>query len=241
MAQRKAKLVPFKDFEMAFQNRQKEIAALESHKLEDPRLDTARTADALWDIIATLHISDNHAKLVSSTKALHHLLPDLIVPMDRAFTGAFFGWSNHEWQVIQERSFKHAIVGFCRSHHLDQSSLSELGKSAQAMGLSVDRAPAAQPTAAAILNALVEKREDIKHFGVRSLGLFGSAARGEAAPTSDLDFLVEFESPSFDTYMGLLEYLEKLFGHRVDLVLANTLKPRLRESVLREIVHVQGL
>jgi len=76
---------------------------------------------------------------------------------------------------------------------------------------------------------------------VRSLGLFGSAARGQATATSDLDFLVEFENPSFDTYMGLLEYLEQLFGKPVDLVLANTLKPRLRESILRETLHAQGL
>ena len=76
---------------------------------------------------------------------------------------------------------------------------------------------------------------------MRSLGLFGSAARGEATATSDLDFLVEFENPNFDTYMGLLEFLEKLFGHPVDLVLANTIKPRLRETILRETVHAPGL
>ena len=76
---------------------------------------------------------------------------------------------------------------------------------------------------------------------MRSLGLFGSAARGDAGATSDLDFLVVFEHPTFDAYMGLLEFLENMFGHRVDLVLANTLKPRLRESILRETVHAQGL
>ena len=92
-----------------------------------------------------------------------------------------------------------------------------------------------------ILKTLAEQREEIRKFGVRSLGLFGSAARGEATAASDLDFLVEFENPTFDTYMELLEYLEKLFGHPVDLVLANTLKPRLRESILRETVHAQGL
>jgi hypothetical protein len=93
----------------------------------------------------------------------------------------------------------------------------------------------------AILKTLADHREEVRRFGVRSLGLFGSAARGEATATSDLDFLVEFENPSFDTYMELLEYLEKLFGHPVDLVLANTLKPCLRESILRETVHAQGL
>jgi hypothetical protein len=273
MDQRKAEMVPFDDFAKAFRSREKEVSSLESYSLEDANLDAPRVADALWNLVTSLRISKTHAKLVSSTKALHHLLPKLVVPMDRAFTGAFLGWNAYNWQTAQERSFKsafgefarialltrpsqfvgegwrtsgtkiidNAIVGFCRSHRLDRSSLAELGKKAQAMGRSVHQAPAAQPTATAVLNALVEKREDIKRFGVRSLGLFGSAARGEATPASDLDFLVELEKPSFDTYMGLLEYLEELFGHPVDLVLANTIKPRLRESILREAVHAQGL
>jgi predicted nucleotidyltransferase len=96
-------------------------------------------------------------------------------------------------------------------------------------------------TRRSILKTLGDHREEVRRFGVRSLGLFGSAARGEATATSDLDFLVEFENPNFDTYMELLEFLEKLFGHPVDLVLANTLKPRLRESILRETVHAPGL
>jgi hypothetical protein len=96
-------------------------------------------------------------------------------------------------------------------------------------------------TRRSILKTLANHREEVKRFGVRSLGLFGSAARGEATPNSDSDFLVELENPTFDPYMDLLEYLETLFDHRVDLVLVNTLKPRLRQSILRETVHAQGL
>jgi uncharacterized protein len=92
-----------------------------------------------------------------------------------------------------------------------------------------------------ILHTLETNRENIRRFGVRSLGLFGSAARGDVTATSDLDFLVELDHPTFDSYMGLLEYLENLFGRPVDLVLANTLKPRLREPILRETVHAPGL
>lgn len=94
---------------------------------------------------------------------------------------------------------------------------------------------------ASILKTLADHGEEVRRFGVRSLGLFGSAARGESTAKSDLDFLVEFENPNFDSYMDLLEYLEKLFGRRVDLVLANTLKPRLREPILRETLHAEGL
>lgn len=92
-----------------------------------------------------------------------------------------------------------------------------------------------------VLARLHENRETLRRLGVRQLGLFGSIARGEATPGSDLDFLVEFEHKSFDSYMDLKEFLELLFACRVDLVLADTLKPRLRETVLKEIVHAPGL
>lgn len=91
-----------------------------------------------------------------------------------------------------------------------------------------------------VLGGLEENREALRRFGVKSLGLFGSVARGEATAASDLDFVVEFERNTFDAYMGLKEFLEGLFGCPVDLVLAHTLKPRLREPVLRETIHAQG-
>ncbi len=92
-----------------------------------------------------------------------------------------------------------------------------------------------------ILAKLTEHRDHIRSFGVRSLGLFGSAARGESATAHDLDFLVEFDQKTFDAYMDLKAYLEDLFGCPVDLVLANTLKPRLREPILNETIHAAGL
>lgn len=92
-----------------------------------------------------------------------------------------------------------------------------------------------------ILKVLQKHREEIRGYGVRRLGLFGSTARGEAIETSDLDFVVEFERKSFDAYMDLKAFLEKLFGCRVDLVLADAIKPRLRGIILEEAVHAPGL
>lgn len=92
-----------------------------------------------------------------------------------------------------------------------------------------------------ILKKLAENREAIQRFGVRSLGLFGSAARSESTSASDLDFVVEFERKSFDAYMDLKEFLENLFACPVDLVIAETIKPALREIILREAVHASGL
>ncbi|HUU15425.1 MAG TPA: nucleotidyltransferase family protein [Terriglobia bacterium] len=92
-----------------------------------------------------------------------------------------------------------------------------------------------------VLRTLEENREAIRRFGVRTLGLFGSVVRGESTASSDLDFVVEFDRNTFDAYMGLKEFLEELFDCPVDLVLAHTLKPRLRDPVLREAVHAPRL
>jgi len=92
-----------------------------------------------------------------------------------------------------------------------------------------------------ILQIIEANREKIKGFGVRRLGLFGSAARGEATEGSDLDFVVELEKKTFDIYMDLKEFLEELFGCRVDLVMKDAIKPRLREPILKETIYAQGL
>jgi uncharacterized protein len=92
-----------------------------------------------------------------------------------------------------------------------------------------------------ILAILEQNCEAIRAYGVRRLGLFGSYARDEATEVSDLDFVVEFETKSFDSYMNLKEFLEGLFGCRVDLVLTDAIKPRLRATVLEEAVHAPGL
>lgn len=91
-----------------------------------------------------------------------------------------------------------------------------------------------------ILKTLQQNRVAIQNFGVRQLGLFGSAARQPIAETNDLDFLVEFEKKSFDSYMGLKLFLEDLFGCRVDAVMPETLKPAIRQNILNEIIHVSG-
>jgi len=88
---------------------------------------------------------------------------------------------------------------------------------------------------------LDENRETLRRFGVRRLDLFGSCARGEDSGASDLDFLVDFKTKTFDAYMDLKEFLEGLFGCPVDLVLVDALKPRLRSPILKEAVHAPGL
>ena len=91
-----------------------------------------------------------------------------------------------------------------------------------------------------ILEILRTHRDELrKRFGVKSLAVFGSVARGEAGPDSDVDILVEFEGrATFDRYMGLKFFLEDLLGRRVDLVTRKALKPRLRPYVEQEAIYV---
>lgn len=91
------------------------------------------------------------------------------------------------------------------------------------------------------LGLIEQNRERIKRLGVRRPWLFGSCARGKATANSDLDFVVEFTAKPFDTYMDLKAFLEGLFGRRVDLVLAETVKPRLRSIIQRETAYATGL
>ena len=76
-------------------------------------------------------------------------------------------------------------------------------------------------------------------YGVKSLALFGSVARNEAKITSDVDLLVEFDRPvGLFGLFALQDYLETLLGCPVDLGTPDSLKPRLRSSVLAECVYV---
>jgi len=100
---------------------------------------------------------------------------------------------------------------------------------------------AARMSTEQILDTLERNAGAIRGYGVRSLSLFGSAARGTAGESSDLDFVVEFTTKSFDCYMDLKAFLEGLFACRVDLVLADAIKPRLRAAILSEAVRAPGL
>ena len=96
-------------------------------------------------------------------------------------------------------------------------------------------------TAQQILDTLGNYRHELKAMGVRKIGLFGSYRRDMPSPDSDMDFLVTLERPSFDNYMAVKLFLEDYFGCRVDLVIEDSIKPRLRSRILGEVVYVTGL
>lgn len=88
-----------------------------------------------------------------------------------------------------------------------------------------------------VLAILAAHRDEIRAHGVTSLALFGSVARNEAGPDSDIDLLIEVERPFGLFALARLQmYLEELFGRRIDLVHRDSIKPRLRDRILKEAV-----
>ncbi len=83
---------------------------------------------------------------------------------------------------------------------------------------------------------LPELRE---RYGIRTLGLFGSYARGAARRRSDVDLLVEFErAPSLFRFVELEQHLSDLLGVKVDLVMKSALKPAIGRRILSEVLPV---
>lgn len=75
-------------------------------------------------------------------------------------------------------------------------------------------------------------------YGVDSLAVFGSVARGEAGAGSDIDLLVTFHGrpPGLFAFVRLERRLSELLGQHVDLVMETALKPRLRARILAEAI-----
>lgn len=87
---------------------------------------------------------------------------------------------------------------------------------------------------------LHQARPDLAaRFGVTTILIFGSVARGEDRPDSDVDVLVEFDRPM--TLFGLFDlqhHLETILGSRVDVGTVAGLKPRVRSQVMSEAIRV---
>ena len=86
-----------------------------------------------------------------------------------------------------------------------------------------------------ILDLLREHQSELRSFGVKRCGLFGSFLRMEQQVGSDVDILVEFDPQrkSFDNFMDLAFYLDDLLGRKVDLVTTESLSPYIGPHILQ--------
>ena len=91
-----------------------------------------------------------------------------------------------------------------------------------------------------VIDFLSSHRQELEErFGITSLALFGSIARGEGGPESDVDVLVEFrETPGLTAYMDLKFWLEDRLGRQVDLVMKTALKSWAKPLVEAEAIRV---
>jgi hypothetical protein len=89
LGSRGSRLVPEDEFAEALRVAAPGLGQLESLVIDDVN-DPVDIADRLWLAIDALGVVENQAKLVAGTKTLHHLLPDLVMPIDRAWWGRFF-------------------------------------------------------------------------------------------------------------------------------------------------------
>lgn len=91
------------------------------------------------------------------------------------------------------------------------------------------------PTAVLPRDLAAQVRELGERRGVRNIRVFGSFARGEATPASDIDLLVDYvPGPDGFAFVAFCEEVEQLLGRKVDVVTAKSLNPVIRDRVMAE-------
>ena len=94
-------------------------------------------------------------------------------------------------------------------------------------------------TKSEILSFLTEKKSFLKqHFNIDSIGLFGSYARDEATPQSDIDLAIVTTTKSFSNRYKLKNYLEEALGKSVDLGYLDSLRTYIKKEIQKEIIYV---
>jgi hypothetical protein len=98
-------------------------------------------------------------------------------------------------------------------------------------------------SAAEILRRLESHAGELREMGVEKIGLFGSYARGEADPASDIDVLVIMAGDGYSLFglVGIKLHLEECLGHPVDVVPEDSLRPEIRPHVMREVIYAEGV
>lgn len=90
-----------------------------------------------------------------------------------------------------------------------------------------------------IMKSIQDNLDEVKRYGIRRIGVFGSFVRSSGNEKSDIDVLIEFYpgKKNFDNYMELKFFLEKLLHRKVDLVIKDAIKPRIKPAILNEVLY----
>ena len=90
------------------------------------------------------------------------------------------------------------------------------------------------------IQTIAKHRQEIAELGVAAIGLIGSVARNEARDGSDLDVVIDLppEHQTLREYFAIIDYLEAQFGRHVDVLMLDTLRPRFRRAIERDIVWI---
>ena len=91
-----------------------------------------------------------------------------------------------------------------------------------------------------VLATLRAHEGELREQGVKHAAVFGSVARGESGPDSDVDILVDLDRSIVETlfdFAGIAADMEDLFGRSVDLVMRDRLKDHVMPNALSEAVH----
>lgn len=91
-----------------------------------------------------------------------------------------------------------------------------------------------------VINILRRFKADFANkYGIKTLGVFGSFARNEQKPTSDIDVVVTLKDSDFFTLVAIQEELEKLTKYKVDVVnFRETLRDSFKANILRDAIFV---
>ena len=91
-----------------------------------------------------------------------------------------------------------------------------------------------------VLKFLKENKKTFREkYGIKEIWLFGSVARGEDMPNSDIDLMIEFSDfkfNTFDNYYGFLEEMEKRFNRKIDLAIKGAIKPIAFKYIKRDLI-----
>ena len=90
-----------------------------------------------------------------------------------------------------------------------------------------------------VLQELREHKPELQRkYPVSQLGVFGSYARGEATPESDIDIAVEISAPMGLNFIAMADEIESLFGIKTDVVTKRSIKPEHLHNIEKDIVYV---